>query len=112
MRLRNANGRKKTCSKCNVELEDNRKGKYGYCKSCHNEQMRINRPKHSELSEIQRLKANCRSYLNVYLRRGKITKQPCVSCGNTLVEAHHNDYTKPLEVIWYCRECHLNHHNN
>ena len=29
------------------------------------------------------------------------------------VEAHHEDYDKPLEVIWVCKECHENiHHLN
>lgn len=101
-----------TCSKCNNLLEQNRIGKMRYCLSCHNAYMKANRPKHSELSSEQKLKANCRSYLNVYIRRGKITKQPCCICNNLISEAHHNDYTKPLEVVWYCREHHLEHHKD
>jgi hypothetical protein len=100
--------RKKTCSKCSNPLEDNRT-KQRYCLSCHNKYMRDNRKKHSELTDNQRLKANCRSYLNTYLKRGKISKQPC-KCGCETVEAHHDDYSKPLEVIWLCRKCHLELH--
>ena len=99
------------CSKCKGLIEPNRQNKYRYCKNCHNEYMRNNRKKHSELSELQKLKANCRAYLNTYLRRGKLEKSPC-KCGNINVEAHHEDYSKPLEVIWLCRECHLEHHSS
>lgn len=110
MRKRLKDKRKTTCSKCNNLLEDNRINKYRYCLSCHNEYMRNNRNKHSELSNEQRLKANCRSYLNTYLKRGVINKQPCIICNNMNTEAHHEDYTKPLDVKWMCRECHLSHH--
>lgn len=40
------------------------------------------------------------------LRNGTLTKQPCQFCGRIKVEAHHPDYSKPLEVIWACREHH------
>lgn len=95
------------CVKCDNPLEPNRKHKQAYCKSCHAAWMRNNRPRHSDLEPEQRKKANARSYLNVYVRRGKILKQPCSICNAAKAEAHHNDYTKPLEVIWYCRSCHL-----
>ena len=37
--------------------------------------------------------------------------QPCVECGSTVnVVAHHNDYSKPLDVVWMCWSCHLQHH--
>lgn len=102
---------KTTCSKCSNDLEANRVGKARYCLSCHNDYMKTNRKKHSELTEEQKLKANCRSYLNVYLKRGKIIKGNCIKCNSTeKVEAHHHDYTKPLDVIWLCRICHLNEH--
>ena len=104
--------KKNTCSKCEGTMEDNRAGKYRYCKSCHNSYARENRKKHSELTSEQKLKANCRSYLNVYIKRGILVKQPCSVCGDPKVEGHHKDYNKPLEVVWFCRACHMAHHKN
>jgi len=40
------------------------------------------------------------------IRDGKIEKFPCSVCGNIASEGHHEDYTKPLEVIWLCRKHH------
>lgn len=37
------------------------------------------------------------------IRRGELTRQPCVKCGNEKSEGHHEDYGKPLEVVWLCR---------
>lgn len=48
-----------------------------------------------------------RSIAGVYLRRGKITKMPCLVCESASSEMHHEDYEKPLEVVWLCREHHL-----
>lgn len=46
------------------------------------------------------------------LKTGKLCKPAyCESCGKDCTpQAHHNDYTKPLEVLWYCTTCHANHH--
>jgi hypothetical protein len=81
-----------------------------YCHSCHAAYMRKTRPKHSELDPWARLKANARAYANTYQRRGKLVPEPCVVCASTDVEKHHIDYGKPLEVLWLCRQCHLNQH--
>src|SRR6185437_6890541 len=35
--------------------------------------------------------------------RGEIKRQPCKVCGEPFASAHHEDYTKPLEVTWLCR---------
>lgn len=48
--------------------------------------------------------------LNNSVAKGNIARKPCIKCGNPKSEGHHEDYTKPLEVIWLCRECHRNHH--
>ncbi len=45
-----------------------------------------------------------------YLARsnGGLIRQPCEVCGTTDdIHAHHDDYSKPLEVRWLCRK----HHN-
>lgn len=99
----------RACSNCGGDLGD-RYGKQKYCKSCHAAWMRKNRPKYSELSDLQRLKIKCRARFNVSIQRGKISKQPCKVCGFTKAEAHHGDYTKPFEVVWLCRKHHLELH--
>ena len=47
--------------------------------------------------------------------KGILIRQPCEVCGETgnfvdgrsRVQAHHDDYTKPLEVRWLCQQHHL-----
>ncbi|HEX2868673.1 MAG TPA: hypothetical protein VHO03_16655 [Ignavibacteriales bacterium] len=42
------------------------------------------------------------------IKSGILIKQPCQVCQATEnIEAHHEDYSKPLEVDWYC----VKHHN-
>lgn len=108
MRIRLERGKRKGICKCGNPIEEERKGQR-YCRDCHNAHMRDNRKKHKELTEHQKKKANCRSYLNVYVKRGKIVKMPCEVCGSLKVEAHHEDYNKPLEVRWFCRKHHKEH---
>ena len=55
-------------------------------------------------------KSRAKNLLNRATRSGKITKQPCAICGNTNTEAHHHDYSKPLDVTWFCRQHHSKHH--
>lgn len=74
--------------------------------------MRMHRPKHSELSDEQRLKANVRAILKYYVKMGVIEKKPCQVCGAFDSQAHHEDYSKPLEVIWLCRRHHLETHGH
>jgi hypothetical protein len=40
------------------------------------------------------------------VRGGLIEKEPCEVCGSIEAEAHHPDYSKPLEVVWLCRKHH------
>lgn len=48
------------------------------------------------------------------LRAGRIVRQPCEACGvehpTARVEAHHDDYSKPLDVRWLCSQHHADHH--
>ncbi len=49
---------------------------------------------------------------NKAIKSGILIKMPCVSCGEYKSEAHHPDYSKPLEVVWLCRPCHNKEHRN
>ncbi len=52
--------------------------------------------------------------LRDHLVRGKIIKpKGCSLCGKRKkLDGHHEDYNKPLDVIWLCRHCHGNLHKN
>lgn len=82
---------------------------HGYCLACHAAYMRDWRKRHPMTPE-QRRKDSCRSYAGVYKRRGVLRPEPCEACGSSAVEMHHEDYTRPLDVIWLCRACHLSLH--
>jgi hypothetical protein len=93
----------KICSSCKLH-EPRPKGRY--CVPCHAQYMRQWRRTH-EMSAEQRRKDTCRSYAHVYLRRGKLVRSDCVSCGSVESQMHHPDYSRPLHVVWLCRPCHL-----
>lgn len=55
------------------------------------------------------LKAWARGTVNNAIRYGKIIRpDQCSRCGETggMIDAHHHDYNKPLEIEWLCRRCH------
>jgi ribosomal protein S27AE len=41
------------------------------------------------------------------VRNGSLLRKPCEVCGEGKSEAHHDDYTKPLNVRWLCRLHHV-----
>jgi hypothetical protein len=51
-------------------------------------------------------KLTARSRVSSAVRDGRLIKRPCVTCGAIKVEAHHPDYSRPLEVIWLCSQHH------
>lgn len=44
------------------------------------------------------------------VRDGSMCVRPCEICGDKSAEAHHDDYSKPLNVRWLCRQHHVEHH--
>ncbi|WP_146129287.1 hypothetical protein [Burkholderia gladioli] len=45
------------------------------------------------------------------VRNGSLIKLPCAVCGQIeKVHAHHDDYSKPLDVIWLCHKHHMERH--
>lgn len=62
-----------------------------------------------KVREKNKDKINARCKLNLHILRGYITKPDlCSQCNMKCdkIEAHHEDYTIALEVIWTCKKCH------
>jgi hypothetical protein len=63
-------------------------------------------------SRIYRLanpeKENARQQVKSAVRNGSLMRGACVVCGTMArVEGHHEDYSRPLHVIWLCKAHHL-----
>lgn len=46
------------------------------------------------------------------LRSGRITREACEVCGDDQAQAHHDDYSKPLDVRWLCTKHHAEWHKH
>ena len=49
--------------------------------------------------------------VNNALRDGRLERQPCETCG-AIAQAHHDDYSKPLDVRWLCTKHHAEWHKH
>lgn len=47
-----------------------------------------------------------RRTVNNSICSGTLKKSSCQFCGDNKVQAHHKDYSKPLDVVWVCFKCH------
>lgn len=92
------------CSMCNTaRMREYRETEHGAAMT--REAIKVSTIKHSK-------KQTARIKVREALKSGKITKPLlCEVCEEEKVlEAHHNDYSKPLSVNWYCRQCHAYKH--
>ena len=121
----------KICSKCYEKKPTtefhrsaiNKDGLCGYCKICHNKQASKSKKNKKLLSYKQlapnkkfwlqenKLKKKAHGDVAYAILTGKLVRQPCERCGTTQnVVAHHEDYNKPLEVLWLCKYHHKERH--
>ena len=108
------------CPRCGSEkmfvLRSDKKCKRtASCYSCVRERSKKWREKNRERSRTSnRLSAEQRyahKKVENAIKRGALQRRPCEWCGTTLrVEAHHEDYTKPLDVMWLCPVHHRQRH--
>lgn len=111
----NSNGHMKECKFCaNAATRARNRAGYGPDQKRSKRLQTIKRRESGKTSEHSKRmyqkypeKSKARAILNHTLKKGEVVKLPCYVCGVTKVEAHHQDYNKPLEVIWVCRL----HHN-
>jgi|GWRWMinimDraft_13_1066021.scaffolds.fasta_scaffold01635_5 hypothetical protein len=118
----------KQCALCKQEKDfssfhkdkNTKTGCSSYCRSCKQKKDKTYTKNNLYTEKKKILKAKWRSdfperkkaHLEIYyaLKKGLLFKQPCFMCGEK-AEAHHPDYSRPLDVIWLCpphhRQAHL-----
>lgn len=57
-------------------------------------------------SHANRHKTRAQVRVSRALANGLLAKQACQHCGRSDSQAHHEDYSKPLDVMWLCSTCH------
>jgi hypothetical protein len=55
-------------------------------------------------------KARAHDRTKIAIEKGILIKEPCEICGESRVDAHHEDYSRPLEVRWLCKIHHGERH--
>lgn len=75
------------CLKCGRKPEDGR----AWCLGC-------------------RSKGRAHRVVRWAIKAGKLQRQPCQRCGSPRAEAHHPNYSQPLNILWLCTKCHHGEH--
>lgn len=129
----------KLCRKCEVQkplaefavnMVRGAEQRWPYCKPCEIARLADRREKGLHLEKTRRHVAKYRErypekdaanrIFGAAIRSGKIIRpDTCEVCGakplpNRLgrptIQGHHDDYSKPLDVRWFCHPCHIKHH--
>ena len=79
----------------------------------HSEKGRVaHRRKNAEYYEKNKEKKKARMKIAYLVRVGKVIPGKCEVVGcNEKTQPHHDDYSQPLKVRWFCRNHHLELHH-
>lgn len=58
------------------------------------------------------IKKSAHQKVNIQIKKGYIKKLPCEVCNKFPSMAHHDDYSKPLDIRWLCAKHHYDHHQS
>lgn len=104
-------GECKTCTRQRVQKNRKEKRSQYIAYEQKRNQDPVRREKKRKYAENYRLKnqqkIKARNAVSNALRDGRIIKKPCEVCEEENTEAHHEDYSKPLKIRWFCRKHHL-----
>lgn len=109
----------KQCSICKETKDANLfYGRLKWCAECHkartkaDQNKRAGNPDWLEYSRLRyqkhRHKYLARARVRLAVNSGRLLKpKQCTACSTeTPLQAHHEDYNKPLQVVWLCDYCH------
>lgn len=107
-------GKCKTCTKADVKAryaaslpERHAYEKARYQTSARKEYARAASKLHAQRNPE---KQKARTAVGNAIRDGRLRRLPCEVCGIEKTQAHHEDYSKPLDVRWLCFRCHRAEH--
>jgi hypothetical protein len=99
-------GKCKECTKADVKANyAARRSQYAAYERWRNEQPARREKKHGyerRHNERHPDRYRARYLLGNAVRDGRVVRQPCEVCGDPHAEAHHEDYSRPLDVRWFC----------
>lgn len=90
------------CLRCGNEWESKVEDPK-YCPNCKSPAWDRPKVKNSEAARAHALVAAA-------IRSGQLVPELCKICDDEKTVAHHEDYSKPLEVVWLCRKHHRARH--
>ena len=124
------------CTKCHeskepAEFHRNKKardGRQSWCKACIKAHIASPEGKAYKLAydrsekgratkrrvyQKYKYKTIARNRLALAVRKGKVIRPDnCSSCGvDCIPHGHHTNYNKVLDVVWLCKNCHVEAHN-
>jgi hypothetical protein len=96
------------CSSCGTTALSEKSQMEGVCRKCNKSQAKAT--KKAARDVVQKA-------VNLAIEDGTLKRQPCETCGSNdggpgpRTTAHHDDYSKPLDVRWMCASCHTKMHH-
>ncbi len=98
-------------------------GRAPWCKDCardcavkhSREHPNPNRAKNARVHRAANLnKERARAAVRIAIESGELTRpKECPNCSVIgIIEAHHSDYDKPLQIEWLCHRCHSVEHRH
>ena len=55
-------------------------------------------------------KRQAHTKVRVAIKSGLLVREACEKCGSEKAQAHHDDYSKPLDIMWLCPKHHKERH--
>jgi hypothetical protein len=108
---RSYSGRQSRCKECLLKIQ-RKHYRVNYSKFLKDEGLALGGKKRvSRSKENNKCRESVKNITHAAIRSGKIKKNPCEVCGDMQVDAHHCNYSRPLDVLWLCKLHHVEWHS-